>query len=168
MSESQESFTVRPPVSIHPQYYIFEVETKEIFMEWWSQTKWVSNLQSDPKKKAVKWGSVKLSATWKDFYEVANIQTGEPKVLCRICKQIIQHPHTTSNGTSALGNHVASSRCQQVAVAKGDKAISTYLLQVSVTLHVECTVTNICFTINRTQSRNKYFQKKCCEYITSD
>lgn len=50
---------------------------------------------------------------WKHFDQVAGIETGIPKVICRACLTLLDHPQHKKHGTSAMGKHQRSKSCRK-------------------------------------------------------
>lgn len=52
---------------------------------------------------------------WEHFHQVASIQDGSPKVMCKICGQIPNHPANGHRGTSSMNKHFLQGvNCQRV------------------------------------------------------
>ena len=84
--------------------------SKNEFVKWWLQTDFGAKSEC---RKSVRWDAKrKKSETWSHFDQVAHYITGEPKVLCQRCKQIMPHPLHTGQGTTSMGRHFAGKTCQ--------------------------------------------------------
>ena len=58
---------------------------------------------------------------WKHFHQVASIQDGSPKVMCKICDQILNHPANGHRGTSSMNKHFSQGvNCRRVAPRSQD------------------------------------------------
>lgn len=87
--------------------------SKNEFVKWWLQTDFGANPEC---RKKIRWDAKrKKSETWSHFNQVAHYITGEPKVLCQRCKQIMPHPLHTGQGTTSMGRHFAGKTCQGAA-----------------------------------------------------
>jgi hypothetical protein len=64
-------------------------------VSWWLETDF-------GKKSHINWSSSHLSDVWEDFVQIANSSNGAPKVMCKRCGKILEHPYsqTKSNRTS--------------------------------------------------------------------
>jgi hypothetical protein len=111
------------------------------WVEWWLQTDF-------GKKSKICWDSTHSSETWKQFSQVANITDGAPKVMCKQCSAILEHPQlkiypsrTSCNGTSTMAKHLKSSACKRVSSQR--KPDITKFLQAVVKLYpfllLDCT-----------------------------
>lgn len=82
--------------------------TKSEFIEWWLTTQYGTK----PEAKRIRWDKKGFqSDVWAQFDQIAHIYTGKPKVICRKCGVILEHP--VSNGTSAMGRHQKNGLCQR-------------------------------------------------------
>lgn len=50
---------------------------------------------------------------WNHFDQVAHVDTGIPKVFCRACLTLLDHPQHKRHGTSAMGKHQRSKSCRK-------------------------------------------------------
>jgi hypothetical protein len=129
LSSSQQSLTLVPeagfltPLAIpsslqrvgqgrRKPWILYSDMSKDDFLHWWLETQF-GNAQSEKKKK-IHWdGARHISDIWKHFDQVAHHVTGEPKVMCRKCGKIMDHPNHTLNGTNSLRRHCKGDFCQR-------------------------------------------------------
>jgi hypothetical protein len=84
------------------------------FSTWWTQTsvgRKFLHSKTDGKFHHPQWNSRSRSKIWDDFDQLAEITTGTPKVRCRICGLLFQHPTYTGNGPSSMSKHQKMKRC---------------------------------------------------------
>ncbi|KAL2694983.1 hypothetical protein AAEP93_002551, partial [Penicillium crustosum] len=90
------------------------------WVDWWLQTDF-------GRKSKIHWDSNHQSDVWGRFNQVANSIDGAPKVMCKNCGQILEHPYTIHphptgdrkaqyHGTSTMSKHIKSAGCRK---AKG-------------------------------------------------
>jgi hypothetical protein len=90
------------------QWALWTEMTKADFIEWWLTTQYGTS----PKAKLVFWDGKRLkSDIWSSFDQIANIQTGQPKVICKQCGSMFGHP--SSHGTNTLRRHKSNGSCQK-------------------------------------------------------
>jgi hypothetical protein len=107
------------------KYILFEVTKKADFLEWHAKTIWSFKHQQRHSEQAIRiaWGHRKQSKVWDFLFEVADKQDGTPKILCRRCDKILQHPagkgksgtNLTRTGVTHLKNHLQSQQCIQAS-----------------------------------------------------
>lgn len=61
------------------------------WVNWWLET-------DSGKKSNIKWSSSHLLPVWVNFHQVANSLDGAPKVMCKRCGGIREHPYTEIKG----------------------------------------------------------------------
>ena len=84
-------------------------ETRKQFVEWWLITEFGAKKEL---QKSVYWDSnLKKSDVWESFDQVANAKTGEPKVMCKRCQNVIVHPGVNRAGPSPMKAHLTSAVC---------------------------------------------------------
>jgi len=86
------------------------------WVDWWLQTDFGM-------KKKIHWDSSHQAEIWSKFDQVAHAIDGAPKVMCKNCGQILEHPyilHTRAadqkaqyHGTSSMSKHIKSAACQK-------------------------------------------------------
>jgi hypothetical protein len=126
-------------------YVLFMAETKKDFMDWWFQTQIGA---TEPVQKKIHWdGSRHHSEIWSHFEQVAHYITGEPKVMCKRCRKLLDHPNHTSNGTNSIRRHWSRNTCQKTAQASKQPSIQR-LMQ-----HAVCTIEERMKTKDRIETR---------------
>jgi hypothetical protein len=106
-----------------PSCYLFKAEYTREFYTWSSSTEWAikNNERKIPRK--VLWGSIKRAGEWDSYQECALRVTGEPKLFCNRCSEVIQHPQGGNNssppGNSGMITHLRSLGCTRTARQKG-------------------------------------------------
>lgn len=101
------------------------------WVDWWLQTDF-------GRKSKICWDSNHQSGIWEKYDQVANSTDGAPKVMCKNCGQILEHPYTlhsrpTGNGkaqyhgTSSLSKHIKSVGCQRARRSGYKSEISKFL-----------------------------------------
>lgn len=128
--QSSDVTTRRPPVTLRrvgPQrrknWILYEPEQHREFLEWWEKTEYGRKLNGDGQSQ-VKWSTDSRHAeVWKHFDQVADIDSGRPRVFCPSCLTLLDHPQHKKNGTSAMSRHQRSNSCR-----KGKKRGSHQLL----------------------------------------
>lgn len=88
-------------------YVSYSDMVKDEYVKWWLQTDY-------GRKKNVRWDSRHQAEVWKHFDQVAKLSDGIPKVMCKRCRAIIDHP-SSGNGTSAMIKHIKGKGCQRVS-----------------------------------------------------
>lgn len=85
------------------------------WVDWWLET-------DCGKISKIRWDAAHQSECWKEFDQVADATTGQPKVMCRRCGIILEHPSSllrpggkTRYGTSTLMKHLQTNGCQKRA-----------------------------------------------------
>lgn len=61
------------------------------WVSWWLETDF-------GKKSNIKWSSSHSSPVWDNFHQVAHSSNGAPKVMCKRCGAILEHPYTEVEG----------------------------------------------------------------------
>jgi hypothetical protein len=98
-----------PPVpssleSVRPDritiYVVYSKIMSDDYVQWWLQTDF-------GRKKRMRWDSRHSSDVWDHFDQVARASDGAPKVMCKHCKAILDHPGL-GNGTSTMKKHTTS------------------------------------------------------------
>lgn len=118
--ESQSTAPVVPhvlPPSIRrvgdrrKEWALWTEMTKTEFIEWWLTTQYATDM-SNPGQ--INWdGTGQSSKAWEFFDQVAYITSGQPKVLCRRCGDVLQHPWR--HGLSGMGRHLKKDICKEKA-----------------------------------------------------
>ncbi|KAG2000826.1 hypothetical protein GB937_010790 [Aspergillus fischeri] len=79
------------------------------FVAWWLKTEFGSRLKRNI------FENKRQAECWKHFHQVASIQDGSPKDMCKICSQILNHPADGHRGTSSMNKHLQGVNCRRVA-----------------------------------------------------
>jgi hypothetical protein len=66
-------------------YILYTDMTKNDFVAWWLKTDF-------GRKKRMRWDARQQSDVWKYFDQVAKGDDGEPKVICKRCMKVLDHP----------------------------------------------------------------------------
>ncbi|KAG0153447.1 hypothetical protein PDIDSM_2099 [Penicillium digitatum] len=99
------------------------------FVDWWLETDY-------GRKSKLKWDSNRHTEIWNSYHQVAQGIDGAPKVMCKRCGKILEHPYTLSpnstgkaqyHGTSTIQKHRKTAGC--LRSEKGKKAEITNFLQ---------------------------------------
>jgi hypothetical protein len=102
------------------EYVRFTAMQKKQFVDWWLET-------SYGKQKDLRWDATRTSEAWNGFDQVAQTETGLPKVMCQRCGQILEHPNFNPkgapNGTSGLKRHRQGGQCQKGKTQKTQQGI---------------------------------------------
>ena len=91
-------------------FALYDIEMHTEWVNWWLETGYGNSSK-------IRWDLVHLSDTWKQFHQVANTSDGAPKVMCKRCGQILEHPFslkaggTARHGTSTMLRHSKSASC---------------------------------------------------------
>lgn len=86
-------------------YILFSEMANDNFVTWWLQTDF-------GRKKRIRWDARHQSEVWKHFEQVAHSTDGEPKVMCKRCGKLMDHPQASRNGTSTMMKHFKGMGCQ--------------------------------------------------------
>jgi hypothetical protein len=106
-------------------------EPRKHFVEWLLMTEFGAKKEL---QKSVYWdSSLKKSDVWESFDQVANMKTGEPKVMCKCCQNVIVHPGVNRAGPSPMKAHFTSAVC--VKPRKTVKKGINHLLREMVSLY---------------------------------
>jgi hypothetical protein len=99
------------------QFFLYDGMNHSDWVDWWLETDYGSNNK-------ITWESQHGSAseTWKQFEQVAHTGTGSPKVMCKRCDAILEHPYATKkdangrvgrHGTTTITRHLQTLTCQK-------------------------------------------------------
>src|SRR5271156_4146061 len=112
------------------QYVLYKAMNRQDFIEWWIQTQHggeLNKLNTEEKEK-VKWDGDGLSSdVWQHFHQVAHKNTGEPKVMCKRCGKILNHPHSSGHGTNAMKRHWEKTKACNKASTTNQVTLSGFL-----------------------------------------
>lgn len=94
------------------EYVLYTDINKGVFVEWWLQTTVGKRLEG----KTFNWDRTRHSSeVWKHFDQIACTGDGLPKVNCRQCGKILNHPGHTKAGTNSMGRHWRGEKCRRAA-----------------------------------------------------
>jgi hypothetical protein len=94
-------------------YTLYNEMAHNEFVEWWLQTDYGT-------RSKINWDSNHLSDIWRHFDQVAHNVDGAPKVMCKRCGQILEHPYSknkdrkgrdTGHGLSTMTRHLKTASC---------------------------------------------------------
>ena len=96
-------------------WVIYEEMNKQDFLDWWFSTQ-IGQDEGVQKKFKSSWdGKSHHADIWSQFEQVAHSTTGKPKVRCKRCLKVLDHPNYTGNGTNSLRRHTLRGLCQKQA-----------------------------------------------------
>jgi hypothetical protein len=90
----------------HRQYVLYTTMSRDAFVAWWLMTEYGT-------RKRINWGTNHQSECWKQFEQVADIKTGKPMVMCKVCAAILEHPALCRHGTSSMNKHIKGPACRR-------------------------------------------------------
>jgi uncharacterized CHY-type Zn-finger protein len=94
-------------------WILYELYLEREFLGWWEKTEYGHKLNGDGQSQ-IKWSTESRHAdAWKHFDQVADIDSGRPRVLCKACLTLLDHPQYKGNGTSAMSRHQKSNSCRK-------------------------------------------------------
>lgn len=112
-------------------WVLYTEMTSAEFLNWWFDTQFGA---ADDEKKKMHWdGRGHHSDIWVHFEQVAHYITGEPKVMCKRCEKILDHPNHTLNGTNALRRHLKTELCRKGRQAAKQLSIQRLMEQAVLT-----------------------------------
>lgn len=76
------------------------------WVSWWLETDF-------GKKSNIKWSSSHSSDIWENFLQIANSSNGAPKVMCKRCGGILEHPYSQTNGKKTNQTSVEGSNAKK-------------------------------------------------------
>lgn len=110
-------------------YVLYDNMTHNEWVEWWLQTEY-------GRKSKILWDSSRNASIWSNFDQVAHTKDGAPKVMCKRCLRILEHPHSSTpsqkgyHGTSTMLKHLKTAGC--INSQKGGKGEITQFLRKAV------------------------------------
>lgn len=114
-------------------YVLYENMTHSDWVDWWLQT-------DLGKQSRIRWDSKHHSEVWSQFDQVANASDGAPKVMCKRCGQILEHPQslcagtTMRHGTSSMNKHLKGINCRNSTKNKTQISGITQFIQTAVSI----------------------------------
>ena len=102
-----------PRLATNYAFIKWTLQHVDAFSTWWVTTQYARLVQSDPSSyHTPPWNSTKKSSNvWTSFDQVAEAKTGQPKVACRTCDRVFNHPSVKNTGTSNMSKHLKQSKC---------------------------------------------------------
>lgn len=148
ITSAPESDFVQPPIvpgslqRVGPDrkktWILYSEMSKDEFVEWWLRT---THGSEHGDKKKFNWNrSGHLSDVWNHFDQVAHHTTGLPKVMCRRCGKILDHPSYTAHGTNSMGRHWKGEKCRRSANQASKQPNIRSLMQDTVRILIRCKV----------------------------
>lgn len=106
-------------------FFLYDMAEHTEWVEWWLQTDY-------GRKSKIHWDTARQSTLWSNFHQVAQSTDGAPKVMCKRCEKILEHPHSVGpgqagyHGTSTMAKHLKSASCQR-SVGRKNMDITGFL-----------------------------------------
>jgi hypothetical protein len=111
------------------KFILYPLTDDAVFQIWWNQTPHGRLLKQQGRKQ--KWGeSRRNSSWWTHFAEGATFPQGRPKIRCKYCSRLLEHPYVKNTGTTAMKNHLKSINCSYRNVQNNN--VKELLMQVMV------------------------------------
>ncbi|KAG0161688.1 hypothetical protein PDIDSM_5318 [Penicillium digitatum] len=91
------------------------------FVDWWLETDY-------GRKSKLKWDSNRHTEIWNSYHQVAQGIDGAPKVMCKRCGKILEHPYTLSPNSTGKAQYHGTSTIQKhrktagFTVGKGEES----------------------------------------------
>jgi len=103
------------------QYIVYSRANADAFNAWWETTPWAKgNDAKGDNKVNICWHSkARTSKVWDGFKQVAEKQSGTPKVVCILCYTALEHPQAKNTGTTSMKCHLQTSNCRKRSAMKG-------------------------------------------------
>lgn len=105
-------------------FLLYDTMVHSDFVEWWLQTDYGSRPQADK----FGWDTHgRNDSIWSHFHQVAHSTDGAPKVMCKRCDRVLEHPYSlrlvgngrpTYQGTSTMAKHLRTNACLQATAGK--------------------------------------------------
>ncbi|KAG0156961.1 hypothetical protein PDIDSM_4144 [Penicillium digitatum] len=77
------------------------------FVDWWLETDY-------GRKSKLKWDSNRHTEIWNSYHQVAQGIDGAPKVMCKRCGKILEHPYTLSPNSTGKAQYHGTSTIQNI------------------------------------------------------
>lgn len=87
------------PTRKEQPFILWTEEMNDDFCEWWLETDFGA------RRKRNIFENKRTTECWKHFHQVAAISDGTPKVMCKTCNHILNHPTNSHCGTSLMNKH---------------------------------------------------------------
>ena len=94
-------------------WILYQSALEREFLGWWEETEYGQKLNGDGQSQ-IKWSTESRHAdVWKHFDQVADMDSGLPRVFCQACLTLLDYPQYKKNGTSAMSRHQKSNSCRK-------------------------------------------------------
>jgi hypothetical protein len=97
------------------KYVVWKLDYKDTFRQWFETTPWFKTWASKGKP-TINWGGRKRKSgedsPWNYFQEVAIVQTGQPRIVCKMCQLDLSHP-SAGHGNHSMNLHLATAACKK-------------------------------------------------------
>ena len=147
---------------------IYSFDQLEAFNDWWNLTSYGQHVAGgharDPH-----WASTTCSAEgWVDFIQAATKRKGHPKLICRHCDKVLEHPNNKNTGSTGLKTHTKSYACHFAARQKGSRE-TCFPIQAKLKVSNARTIARIIARAfaNYSQSAFSSLAIKTCTFIQS-
>lgn len=80
------------------KFVLYENMVHNEWVEWWLQTNY-------GRKSKINWDSTHHTPIWEKFDQVASTQDGAPKIMCRRCAKILEHPYSLRTNTEGRSQY---------------------------------------------------------------
>jgi hypothetical protein len=98
------------PTKKDQPFILWTEEMNDDFCEWWLKTEFGARTKRNI------FESKRTAECWKHFHQVAAISDGTPKVMCKTCNQLLNHPADGHRGTSSMNKHFSQEvQCKRKA-----------------------------------------------------
>ena len=96
-------------------YVLWTDMVNDEFVAWWLKTEYGSRMNRNI------FESKRQAECWQHFHQVAAIQDGTPKVMCKTCDHTLNHPANGHRGTSSMNKHYSQGiNCRRMAPQSKD------------------------------------------------
>jgi hypothetical protein len=130
------SFFLRVGPNRRKDFVLYDKMAHTEWVEWWLQTDY-------GRKSKINWDASHGTQIWENFDQVASAQDGTPKIMCRRCAKILEHPYTLRvnldgrsqyHGTSGMSKHWKSNACVRYKGTERQKTDITQFLKTGVSI----------------------------------
>jgi hypothetical protein len=101
-------------------YVVWTEETADVFEAWFNNTPFVQAVQGhneQPRKWFLPMWNTKrrraIDSAWSHFHEATDVHHGVPKLICKYCRTVQNHPDVKKEGTSNMSRHLQSTNCNK-------------------------------------------------------
>jgi hypothetical protein len=104
--------------------YVYDVDKKKKFMNWWKKNKWFykNEEKSTKRKQKIHWDFDKKTHHWKHYFEKATTIKKTFKIICKRCYVMLTHFSTNVKNTIMI-NHLIFAKCRKTIKFKSRKQI---------------------------------------------